>query len=92
MLGGRHRRHPPAGGEGDQRRVVGLLGTTNAGTSWSRVTFSVPAGSPDYEGQSFLSAGDISCPSVGACAANGEGAPSSPTTPIYALRISSDAT
>ena len=69
-----------------------LLGTTNAGSTWSRVQFDVPKGAPDFAGQSFLSTGSISCPSVSACAAHGTGAQSAPSAPMYTLRIASNAT
>lgn len=68
-----------------------LLGTTNGGTSWSKVIFSVPSGSPNFDGQAFLSAAFISCPSVNDCAANGSGAQSAPGAPIYTLRVPSNA-
>ncbi len=68
-----------------------LLGTTNAGASWSKVIFSVPNGSPNFDGQSFLSAAFISCPSINDCAANGSGAQSAPSAPIYTLRVPSNA-
>jgi photosystem II stability/assembly factor-like uncharacterized protein len=69
-----------------------LLGTTDAGSTWSRVLFDVPKGAPDFAGQSFLSTGSISCPSVSACAAHGTGAQSTPSAPMYTLRIASTAT
>jgi hypothetical protein len=69
-----------------------LLGTTDAGVTWSRVLFSVPGGAPNYEGQAFESAAFISCPSADDCAANGGGAQSAPHAQIYTLRIPSDAT
>ena len=69
-----------------------LLGTTNAGTSWSKVIFGVASGSPNYDGQSFISAAFISCPSVNDCAANGSGAQGAPSSPIYTLRLPSSAT
>jgi hypothetical protein len=56
------------------------------------VQFDVPKGAPDFAGQSFLSTGSISCPSVGACAAHGTGAQSAPSAPMYTLRIASNAT
>jgi hypothetical protein len=68
-----------------------LLGTTNGGTSWSKVIFSVPSGSPNFDGQAFLSAAFISCPSISDCAANGSGAQSAPSAPIYTLRVPSTA-
>ena len=68
-----------------------LLGTTNAGASWSKVIFSVPGGSPNFDGQSFLSAAFISCPSTNDCAANGSGAQSAPSAPIYTLKVPGNA-
>lgn len=62
-----------------------VLGTTDGGSSWSRVTFSVPAGAPNYDGQSYLSIGAIKCPSAGICVALGVGAQSSPSVPTYSL-------
>ena len=62
-----------------------VLGTTNGGATWSRVTFSVPAGAPNYDGQSYLSIGSIDCPSAGVCVALGVGAQSSPSVPTYSL-------
>jgi photosystem II stability/assembly factor-like uncharacterized protein len=69
-----------------------LLGTTDAGTTWSRVRFSVPSGATNYEGQAFESAAFISCPSADDCVANGAGAQSAPTAQIYTLRIPNNAT
>ncbi len=66
-----------------------VLGTTNGGSSWSRVTFSVPAGAPNYDGQSYLSIGAIDCPSAGVCVALGVGAQSSPSVPTYSLTVPS---
>jgi hypothetical protein len=64
-----------------------LLGTTDGGTTWSRVVFSVPRGAPNFEGQSFLSTASISCPTTDDCAANGSGAQSAPSAPMYTLQI-----
>jgi hypothetical protein len=69
-----------------------LLGTTNAGSTWSRVLFSVPSNAPNYQGQAFESAAFISCPSVSDCVANSEGAQSAPSAAIYSLRIPNNAT
>jgi len=66
-----------------------LLGTTNGGRSWSPVSFSVPAGAPNFDGQSYLSLGFITCPASGACFANGATAQGSPTAPFYTLTQSS---
>ncbi len=62
-----------------------LLGSIDGGRHWSKVTFSVPAGSPDAYGQSFLSIGGISCASAGACLAQGATAQGSSTAPVYSL-------
>jgi photosystem II stability/assembly factor-like uncharacterized protein len=62
-----------------------LLGTTDGGATWSRVTFSVPTNAPNYDGQSYLSIGSIDCPSAGVCIANGSSAQSSPSAPFYSL-------
>ena len=59
------------------------LGTTDDGVSWTKATFAIPAGAPNYLGQSFLGIGDISCPATSACLALGSGAQSAPSTPIY---------
>jgi photosystem II stability/assembly factor-like uncharacterized protein len=64
-----------------------VLGTTDGGSSWSRVTFSVPAGAPNYDGQSYLSIGFINCPSAGVCVALGVGAQSSPSIPTYSFTV-----
>jgi hypothetical protein len=62
-----------------------LLGTTDGGATWSRVTFSVPTNAPNYDGQSYLSIGSIDCPASGVCMANGTTAQSSPSGPFYSL-------
>jgi photosystem II stability/assembly factor-like uncharacterized protein len=62
-----------------------LLGTTDGGSTWSNVTFSVPEGAPNAYGQGYLSLGGISCPSAGSCLATGTGAQSSPSVPVYSL-------
>ena len=62
-----------------------VLGTTNGGSSWSSVRFTVPGNAPNYDDQSFLSIGFITCPSVDTCVANGSTAQGSPTAPIYTL-------
>lgn len=63
-----------------------LLGTTNGGATWSRVTFSVPAGAPNYDGQSYIAMGQISCAAANVCVAWGAIAQGSPTAPVYSLR------
>ncbi len=62
-----------------------LLGTTNGGSSWQPVRFTVPTNAPNYDGQSYISIGFITCPSVDTCIANGATAQGSPTAPIYTL-------
>jgi hypothetical protein len=62
-----------------------LLGTIDGGSTWSLVTFSVPAGASNYLAQSYLSMGWIDCPSAGVCVALGTGAQSAPTVPTYSL-------
>ncbi len=64
-----------------------LLGTTDGGSTWSNVTFSVPQGAPNYYGQGYLSMGWISCPSTGICVALGTGAQSAPSVPTYSLVV-----
>jgi len=62
-----------------------LLGTTDGGSTWSKVTFSVPSGAPNAYGQSYLSIGSISCPAANTCVALGAAAQSSPTAPVYSF-------
>ena len=62
-----------------------LLGTTDGGSTWSKVTFSAPAGASNYDEQSYLSLGFITCPTANVCIANGTTAQGSPTAPIYSL-------
>lgn len=62
-----------------------LLGTTDGGTTWSKVVFSVPGGAPNPYGQSYLSIGDIECPEATACIALGAAAQSSPVAPVYSF-------
>ncbi len=64
-----------------------LLGTIDGGVTWSKVTFSVPVGAPNYDGQSYLSMGSISCATARVCVAHGAAAEGSPTAPIYSLLI-----
>ncbi|MGH8995095.1 MAG: hypothetical protein ACRDYB_03520 [Acidimicrobiales bacterium] len=64
-----------------------LLGTTNAGAIWSKVTFSVAATAPNPTGQSFVTIGAISCPSANVCVAKGSGAQGADVSPIYSLVI-----
>jgi photosystem II stability/assembly factor-like uncharacterized protein len=64
-----------------------VLGTTDGGSMWSRVTFSVPAAAPNYFGQSYLSIGWIDCASADVCVALGVGAQSAPSVPTYSLTV-----
>jgi hypothetical protein len=62
-----------------------LIGTTNGGSTWSKVVFSVPATAPDYTGQSYLSMGSIVCTSASVCIARGAAAQGSNYAPMYTL-------
>jgi photosystem II stability/assembly factor-like uncharacterized protein len=64
-----------------------ILGTTDGGATWSRVTFSVPHGAPNYDGQSFQSIGLISCATANVCVALGATAQGSPSAPAYSLVV-----
>lgn len=66
-----------------------LLGTTNAGATWSKVTFTMGSGAPNPHGQSYLAIGSISCPSAKVCLAQGIAAQGAGVSPIYALVTSS---
>jgi hypothetical protein len=60
-----------------------VAGTTDGGATWTKATFTIPAGAPNYLGQSYLGIGDISCPSTSTCLALGITAQGAPSTPIY---------
>lgn len=64
-----------------------LLGTTNGGSSWSKVIFSVPSTAPNDTSQSYLTIGPVSCPSQGVCVAMGSTAQGSSYAPIYSLVV-----
>jgi photosystem II stability/assembly factor-like uncharacterized protein len=65
--------------------VVAL--THDAGRSWQRVTFTVPAKVPaGMQGDSFLDIGQIQCPRPDACVAIGVSDQGSTSTPIYTNR------
>jgi hypothetical protein len=66
-----------------------VLGTTDGGSTWSKVTFRVPTGAPNYDGQSYLSIGWIDCPSASVCVALGTAAQSSPSVPTYSFTVPS---
>jgi hypothetical protein len=62
--------------------VVAVTG--NAGRSWQRVTFAVPAKVPSgMQGDSFMQIGQIDCPQPDACVAFGSSDQGSTSTPIY---------
>jgi photosystem II stability/assembly factor-like uncharacterized protein len=66
-----------------------VLGTTDGGSTWSKATFNVPNGAPNYYDQSYLSIGWIACPSGGVCVALGAGAQSAPSVPTYSFTVPS---
>ena len=58
--------------------------THDAGRSWQRVTFAVPAKVPGgMQGDSFMDIGEIQCPAADACVAIGVSDQGSTSTPIY---------
>jgi photosystem II stability/assembly factor-like uncharacterized protein len=58
--------------------------THDAGRTWQRVTFAVPAKVPSgMQGDSFLSIGQVQCPQENACVAMGISDQGSTSTPIY---------
>jgi photosystem II stability/assembly factor-like uncharacterized protein len=62
-----------------------VVATTNdAGRTWQRVTFAVPAKVPGgMQGDSFMDIGEIQCPQADACVASGVSDQGSTSTPIY---------
>jgi hypothetical protein len=67
-----------------------LLGTTDGGSIWSKVTFIAPKGAPNLEHQSFLGIGGVTCPWVNDCMALGATAQGSPTAPVYSPVVPRD--
>lgn len=66
----------------EESSVVAI--TRNAGRTWQRVTFAVPAQVPGgMQGDSFLEIGQIQCPQADACVAIGLSDQGSTSTPIY---------
>jgi hypothetical protein len=58
--------------------------THNAGRTWQRVTFAVPARVPGgMQGDSFMDIGQIECPQADACVAIGISDQGSTSTPVY---------
>lgn len=66
-----------------------LIGTTDAGSTWSKVVFSVPPTAPNATGQSYLSMGSVTCPTATVCLAGGAAAQNSPYAPVYSLIVPS---
>ena len=64
-----------------------VLGTTNGGSSWSKITFSVPKHIRTYNGKVGEGLGSIDCPSEGVCVALGVGTQSAPSVPAYSLIV-----
>lgn len=58
--------------------------TSDAGRTWQRVSFAVPAAVPaGMQGDSFMQIGQIECPEANACIAIGMSDQGSTSTPIY---------
>jgi hypothetical protein len=64
-----------------------LLGTTDGGTTWSPVTFNVPAGPQSFESAFGDGIGRISCPTANVCVASGIGMADAASLPFYRLAI-----
>lgn len=64
-----------------------LIGTTDGGTTWSKVVFSVPSTAPNATGQSYLSMGSVTCPTTSVCLARGAAAQNAPYAPVYSLVV-----
>lgn len=60
-----------------------LLGTTDGGATWSKVTFSLPATAPNPTGQSYQSIGAMTCPTATMCLATGAAAAGASVSPVY---------
>jgi hypothetical protein len=74
-------------GVNDDSPVVFI--THDAGLTWNRVTFAVPAHVPPAmraDPNAFLSVGDIQCPQPDACIALGAASQGSKSTAVYAYR------
>ena len=66
-----------------------LLGTVNSGATWNLPTFTIPAGAPEDVGQdSYMTIGQISCPTTSTCIALGVSDRGSATTPVYSYQSS----
>ncbi len=64
-----------------------LVGTTDGGSTWSKVVFSVPSTAPDATGRSSLSIGSVTCPTASVCLARGTAARGSRYAPVYRLEV-----
>ncbi|MDA8312140.1 MAG: hypothetical protein M0Z46_16345 [Actinomycetota bacterium] len=64
-----------------------LIGTTDGGSTWSKVVFSVPATAPDTTGQSYISMGSVTCPTTRVCLARGGAAEGSGYAAVYSLVV-----
>lgn len=64
-----------------------LIGTTNGGSTWSKVVFSVPATAPNPTGQSYLSMGSVACPTPSICVASGAAAQNARYAPVYSFVV-----
>jgi hypothetical protein len=61
-----------------------VLATSNSGTSWKTVTFTVPSAVPNgAQNDAYMTVGDIQCPTANDCIALGVTDQGSRTTPIY---------
>ncbi len=63
--------------------------THDAGLTWNRVTFTLPAHVPpamQADPNAFLSVGDIQCPQPDACIALGGASQGSKSTAVYTYR------
>ena len=68
--------------DNEQSSVVAI--TNDAGRTWQRVTFAVPAKVPGgMQGDSFMNIGQIQCPQADACIATGISNQGSTSTPVY---------
>ncbi len=74
------------GGGVDMGSAV-LVGTTDGGSTWSKVVFSVPATAPNPAGQSYQTIGSVSCPDADVCLARGVVVQGSPYAPVYSLVV-----
>ena len=64
-----------------------LLGTSDGGATWTRETFTIPAVAPEDVGQdSYMTVGQISCPTTSTCVGLGLSDRGSPTTPVYSYK------